>query len=123
MAIAEAYQGRKPASSLREEEEGASKTFSGGSAESIFDAYSNNSQTIRNVARLALYTIVVLSIGAIAFTPSSPVLNDERGVSKFSDGITKVYTSDLMGNRFAGVRPKERMLARFSAAHVERSVF
>ena len=125
MAIAEAYQGRKPASSLREEEEERIKNNSGNGSDLqnlIFDAYSNNSQTIRNVALLALYTIVVLSIGAIAFTPSSPVLK-ERGVSKFSDGITKVYTSDLMGNRFAGVNDQKNQCSRDLALHMLREAY
>ena len=123
MAIAEAYQGRKPASSLREEEEERIKNNSGSDLQNlIFDAYSNNSQTIRNVALLALYTIVVLSIGAIAFTPSSPVLK-ERGVSKFSDGITKVYTSDLTGNRFAGVNDQKNQCSRDLALHMLREAY
>ena len=126
MAIAEAYQGRKPASSLREEEEERIKNNSGMNGTDfhnlMFDAYSNNSQTIRNVALLALYTIVVLSIGAIAFTPSSPVLK-ERGVSKFSDGITKVYTSDLMGNRFAGVNDQKNQCSRDLALHMLREAY
>ena len=123
MAIAEAYQGRKPASSLREEEEERIKNNSGSDLQNlIFDAYSNNSQTIRNVALLALYTIAVLSIGAIAFTPSSPVLK-ERGVSKFSDGITKVYTSDLTGNRFAGVNDQKNQCSRDLALHMLREAY
>ena len=125
MAIVEAYQGRKPASSLREEEEERIKNNSGNGSDLqnlIFDAYSNNSQTIRNVALLALYTIVVLSIGAIAFTPSSPVLK-ERGVSKFSDGITKVYTSDLTGNRFAGVNDQKNQCSRDLALHMLREAY
>ena len=126
MAIAEAYQGRKPASSLREEEEERIKNNSGMNGTDfhnlMFDAYSNNSQTIRNVALLALYTIVVLSIGAIAFTPSSPVLK-ERGVSKFSDGITKVYTSDLTGNRFAGVNDQKNQCSRDLALHMLREAY
>ena len=125
MAIAEAYQGRKPASSLREEEEERIENNSGNGTDLhnlIFDAYSNNSQTIRNVALVALYTIVVLSIGAIAFTPSSPVM-ESRGVSKFSDGITKVYTSDLMGNRFAGVNDQKNQCSRDLALHMLREAY
>jgi hypothetical protein len=125
MAIAEAYQGRKPASSLREEEEERIENNSGNGTDLhnlIFDAYSNNSQTIRNVALLALYTIVVLSIGAIAFTPSSPVM-ESRGVSKFSDGITKVYTSDLIGNRFAGVNDQKNQCSRDLALHMLREAY
>ena len=123
--VADAYDGRKPQSLV--DEENNMKTFSpmSESSSSIFDAYRNNpATTVRNVAAVVMYTVVVLCIGALAFSPPEGKEMTSRGASRFSDGITKVWTSDLMGNRFAGrARGKERMLARPRAAHAERGIF
>ena len=48
--------------------------------------------------------------------------NTSRGASRFSDGITKVWTSDLMGNGLRACAGKT-MLARPRAAHAERGIF
>lgn len=128
MAIAEAYQGRKPQSKSDEENASSSKDASSSPSAfaPIFEAYANNSLLIRNVAMLVLYTVVVLSIGAIAFSPaSSPSSSSSRGVgvSRFSDGVTKVYTSDLMGNRFAGVNDQKNQCSRDLALHMLREAY
>ena len=124
--VADAYDGRKPQSLV--DEENNMKTFSPmseSSSSSIFDAYRNNpATTVRNVAAVVVYTVVVLCIGALAFSPPEGKEMTSRGASRFSDNITKVWTSDLMGNRIsASVWGKERMLARPRAAHAERGIF
>ena len=119
--VADAYDGRKPQSLV--DEENNMKTFSPmseSSSSSIFDAYRNNSATVRNVAALVVYTVVVLCIGALAFSPPEGKEMTSRGASRFSDGITKVWTSDLMGNRFAGVRGEKNECSRDLALHMLR---
>ncbi len=125
--VADAYDGRKPHQSLIIDEENntrSKKTFSSeSSSSSIFDAYRNNSATVRNVAALVMYTVVVLCIGALAFSPPEGKEMTTRGASRFSDGITKVWTSDLMGNRFAGVRAEKNECSRDLALHMLREAY
>ena len=123
--VADAYDGRKPQSLVDEENNTRSKkTFSSeSSSSSIFDAYRNNSATVRNVAALVMYTVVVLCIGALAFSPPEGKEMTTRGASRFSDGITKVWTSDLMGNRFAGVRAEKNECSRDLALHMLREAY
>ncbi len=123
--VADAYDGRKPQSLV--DEENNMKTFSPmseSSSSSIFDAYRNNpATTVRNVAAVVVYTVVVLCIGALAFSPPEGKEMTSRGASRFSDGITKVWTSDLMGNRFAGVRGEKNECSRDLALHMLREAY
>ena len=121
--VADAYDGRKPQSLV--DEENNMKTFSpmseSSSSSSIFDAYRNNpATTVRNVAAVVVYTVVVLCIGALAFSPPEGKEMTSRGASRFSDGITKVWTSDLMGNPNAGVRGEKNECSRDLALHMLR---
>ena len=123
--VADAYDGRKPQSLV--DEENNMKTFSPmseSSSSSIFDAYRNNpATTVRNVTAVVVYTVVVLCIGALAFSPPEGKEMTSRGASRFSDGITKVWTSDLMGNRFAGVRGEKNECSRDLALHMLREAY
>jgi hypothetical protein len=132
MAIAEAYRGRKPdliktsedafSEKKRKTNDENEKTTT---VEQIFGAYESNNERMKYVFAFVVYTLFVLSIGAVAFSEKAVYdgLKSDSKPSRFSDGVTKTYTSEILGNKWAGTNDQKNQCSRDLALHMLREAY